>query len=71
MLMAQMVQLTLKMMEVDMYKIDWTTATESGTDYVVIDAKDVSSANADPVAFAELVLKLDNVQTATITEQGE
>ena len=67
----QTLQQTLKMMEVDMHKIDWTTATESGTDYVIIDAKDVSSANADPVAFAELVLRIENIQTATITEQGE
>ena len=54
-----------------MHKIDWTTATESGSEYVEIDAKDVASANADPVAFAEVVLRIENIQTATITEQGE
>ena len=54
-----------------MHKIDWTTATDSGTDYVTIDAKDIATANADPVAFTELVLRIDDIQTATITELGE
>lgn len=54
-----------------MHTITWTTATDSGTESVAIDPKDLASATADPVAFAEVVLRIDNIQTATITEQGE